>query len=299
MTRGKTMAALRNFATGVSMITSDGPHGQNVMAVEWTMQISYNPTLIAIFIHEDSSTFQNIRKTRQFGVNVASNNQDTLVSIAGGYSRRELDKIQIQDSFKIRKAKKIKPPLISGCVLNAECSLVEIKKFGDHMMVVGKVVSLSHDESKKPLLYHKRRYFQIGHMIETRRKTIRCDKKTFEFFYRLARGTFILKLTGVMVRSRHGVLVSRHDADSISTIPFVKPKQYENYESLLRRFLERKRFPVHILGNPYLKRLALTNNDRTIRINLVLFDGILQNQDDSNFSWNSIKKDVFLRSLSR
>ena len=41
----------RYFMTGVSLITSNGSQGQNVMAAEWTMQVSYEPMLIAVFIH--------------------------------------------------------------------------------------------------------------------------------------------------------------------------------------------------------------------------------------------------------
>ena len=83
-------SAQRLFMTGVSLITSNGPNGKNVMAAEWTMQISYEPMLIAVFIHEESNTLKNIKKTKQFGVNVASEKQSTLASIAGGIPERKL-----------------------------------------------------------------------------------------------------------------------------------------------------------------------------------------------------------------
>jgi flavin reductase (DIM6/NTAB) family NADH-FMN oxidoreductase RutF len=40
------------------------------MALEWTMQIAYDPMLIAIFIH-DSPTYWNIQETNVFAVNMA------------------------------------------------------------------------------------------------------------------------------------------------------------------------------------------------------------------------------------
>ena len=63
----------RYFATTVGLITTKGRHGENVMAVEWTMQVSYEPMLIAIFIH-DSPTLWNIKDSNVFGVNIASDN---------------------------------------------------------------------------------------------------------------------------------------------------------------------------------------------------------------------------------
>src|SRR5579872_2489972 len=131
----KRALAQRFFMTGVSLITSYGPHGKNVMAAEWTMQISYNPLLIAVFIHKGSSTLSNIKSTKKFGINLSSEKQSTLVSIAGGYSRKEIDKLKINDLFKITESRKTHLPMICGCIVNAECKLVVIKKIGDHDMV--------------------------------------------------------------------------------------------------------------------------------------------------------------------
>ena len=99
MNRSIVEKAQKYFTTGVSLITSSSPHGQNVMAAEWTMQISYEPMLIAIFIHEGNATFKNIKQTREFGINVSSEEQTMAVNIAGGYSRKEIDKLKIKDAF--------------------------------------------------------------------------------------------------------------------------------------------------------------------------------------------------------
>ena len=101
-------SAQRLFTTGVSLITSNGDNGPNIMAAEWTMQVSYHPMLIAVFIHEGSTTLKNIKKTKQFGVNTTSEKQSILVNIAGGYSRKELDKLSIHNSFQVLRSKKKK-----------------------------------------------------------------------------------------------------------------------------------------------------------------------------------------------
>ncbi|MGB6464059.1 MAG: flavin reductase family protein, partial [Nitrosotalea sp.] len=189
------------------------------MAAEWTMQISYEPMLIAVFIHEGSNTLKNIKKTKQFGVNVASEKQSTLVSIAGGYSRKEIDKLSIHNSFQVLKSKKTKIPLIADCLINAECKLFTIKKIGDHTMVVGRVISIRHDETKKPLAYHRNRYFRIGSMIEPIRDRVAVSKKTFDFFHKQSKNRFILKCAGVLVRSKNKMLVvDNTEQNSVSTI---------------------------------------------------------------------------------
>ena len=82
----------RQFLTNVGLITSDGPHGPNVMAAEWTHHISYSPSLIAVNIRGTGTTAQNI-KVSEFGVNLAPEDQNILCSLTGRYSGKHLDKV--------------------------------------------------------------------------------------------------------------------------------------------------------------------------------------------------------------
>ena len=83
----------QQFITNVGLITSDGPHGPNIMACEWTHHISYSPGLIALSLGLTKATLENIRKTKQFGVNIASVEQSVMASVSGGSSGRDTDKI--------------------------------------------------------------------------------------------------------------------------------------------------------------------------------------------------------------
>ncbi|MGI0088092.1 MAG: flavin reductase family protein [Nitrosotalea sp.] len=290
-------SAQRLFMTGVSLITSNGSNGQNVMAAEWTMQISYEPMLIAVFIHEESSTLKNIKETKQFGVNVASEKQSTLVSIAGGYSRKEINKLSIQDSFRTLKPQRTKIPLIADCLINAECKLFAIKKIGDHTMVVGRVVSIRYDETKKPLVYHRNRYFRIGPMIEPIRDKVIVSKKTFDFFHKQSKNKFILKCAGVLVRSKNKILViDNTKQNSVSTIPYIQPKRNQDYKKTLENHLQNMKLNITLKEEPKLKRLIVKNGDKTQRINFILFEGKLKSRSGFYF-WKLIKTDSFLKSL--
>ena len=288
--------AQRYFATGVSLVTSHGPYGQNVMAVEWTMQISYKPMLIAIFIHEDSATFENIKKTKEFGVNVSSDDQTMCVNIAGGYSRREIDKLKIKGSFKFLSSQKIKSPMLAGCIINAECKLVTMEKLGDHTMVVGKVVTISYNETKKPLIYHSGKYFQIGSTIDSFRKIVDVDDTTFNWFSALARGKFVLKCVGLIIKSNNRILVLKQTKNmAFMTIPLVVPKRGINYSNVLDSYLK---LGLSTKNNiPILKRLILKNKKNTLRINFVLFEGRLK-PGIRNHTWQSPKLNSLLRFLS-
>jgi len=155
------------FITNVGLITSDGPHGPNVMSAEWTHHISYSPGLIAVCVGFNRATYENIKKTKEFGVNICSTEQSVMASISGNYSGKETDKITAlkELGLKFYKAKKIKPPMIEGAALNAECKLFKEIPLGDHVMFVGEVVHAS-ASGKEPLAYHKGKYWLMDKNVK-------------------------------------------------------------------------------------------------------------------------------------
>src|SRR3990167_3230647 len=127
------------FVTNVGLITSNGPYGYNIMAAEWTHQISYSPGLIMVNIGFDKATEENIKAGKEFGVSLAAEDQNVVSSVAGGSSGREVDKIAVLKELGVEfyKGKKINALMVKGASLNMECKLVESIKLGDHMAFVG------------------------------------------------------------------------------------------------------------------------------------------------------------------
>ncbi len=272
------------------MITSRGTKGPNIMAAEWVLQISYNPVLIAIFIHKGSQTLKNIEKTKEFGVNVASKEQTAEISVAGGYSGFEIDKMSLENIFKTFTPQKIKTPMITGCTINAECNLVRKEKLGDHVMLVGKVVHIKHDDTKSPLLYHRGRYFGLGQMVEPDRQEVVTNKSTLEFFKNLAQGRFVLKCAGVLVESKNKVLVTKWPKTKVETIPFSIPPAGKNQREHLKKFIRKMRLGIQIEKESTMKRLVLKNGKEIQRVNFIIFKG--KNNSTKNNSWKLKQDDV-------
>lgn len=277
------------------MITSRGPQGPNVMTAEWTMQISYNPILIAVFIHKGSHTIKNIEKTKEFGVNVASQDQTSEVSVAGGYSGSEIDKLSLKNIFHISKPHKIKTPMITGCTINAECKLIKTENLGDHVMMIGKVVHIKHDDTKSPLMYHKGRYFGIGSTMEPGRKEVIVNSTAFDFFKKLAEGKFVLKCVGVLVESKNKILVTKWPKTGFETIPIVMPPPGKNNLEYLTRHLADVKLHIKVKKEPIMKRLVLKNGTEIQRINFVLFKGN-NTKLAKDYSWKS-KSDEIISNL--
>ena len=149
------------FITNVGLITSDGPLGVDVMACEWTHHVSYSPGLIAVCIAPNKATHENIKQTKEFGVNLSSTDQSVMSSIAGGYTGGRYDKINAlkELGFEFYRAQKISVPMIKGAAANIECKLSKEIALGDHTTFVGEVIEASINADKVPLAYHGGRYF--------------------------------------------------------------------------------------------------------------------------------------------
>src|SRR3989344_9677934 len=88
-------AGAGKFATNVGLITSNGPHGHDVMACEWTRLVSYSPGLIAANIGFHKATWENISASKEFGVSLAAADQTFVSSTAGKSSGKDVDKIAV------------------------------------------------------------------------------------------------------------------------------------------------------------------------------------------------------------
>ena len=153
MTSDNLRDAFRAFTTTCALITTDGAQGPNVMAAEWTFNISYRPFLILVSIDPGNRTHDLILESKEFGVNLVTEEQVTAMGLAGHYSKADTDKLS-SELFETYPAQKIRAPMIQGALLNAECRLVETHVLGDHTAFVGEVVSFRVNPEARPLILH-------------------------------------------------------------------------------------------------------------------------------------------------
>ncbi|MSR71602.1 MAG: flavin reductase family protein [Candidatus Taylorbacteria bacterium] len=156
------------FVTNTGLITSNGPMGPNVMTAAWTHHISYDPPLIMVNADADEATFDNILATKEFGVNLASDQQNVLSSISGKYSGKDINKIALlkELGFEFYDGEKIKAPMVKGAALNIELKLIKHEPMGDHIILIGEVLTSSVNKSAKPIIYNAGKYWKFGENIE-------------------------------------------------------------------------------------------------------------------------------------
>ncbi len=157
---------MSQFVTNVGLVTTRGSLGDNIMACEWTHHISYEPDLIIVAMRPNRDTYNAIIKTKEFGVSIASVEQNWVSSTAGNHHGSEHDKVGALKEMGVEfyKAEKIDVLMVSHAAANLECKLVRHIDIGDHPLFIGEVVAKSKND-KSPILYHLEKYFHLGERV--------------------------------------------------------------------------------------------------------------------------------------
>jgi flavin reductase (DIM6/NTAB) family NADH-FMN oxidoreductase RutF len=123
------------------------------------MPVSFNPKYVALAIAEERLTFENIKKTREFTLNICSKEMKEKAIICGSISGRDKDKFELTKLEK-EKSKIVKPSLIKEAPISFECKMEFMEKFGDHWLIVGRVVEEHvRKENFSPLLHKSKDQF--------------------------------------------------------------------------------------------------------------------------------------------
>lgn len=137
--------------------SSDGK--DNVMTASFLMPISFEPKYLAISVSPKRKTFENLKKIKEFTLNVLSEKMKKEAEICGSWSGKEVDKFKLA-KLKKEKSKFVKPPLIKNCPISFELKIEFMEEFGDHYLVVGKVLNeVIRKRNFKPLLHKTREIF--------------------------------------------------------------------------------------------------------------------------------------------
>lgn len=126
----------------VASVSTDGR--PNIMTAAWTMPVSRSPPLVAVAISPRRYTFQLIRQTGEFTLNVATEELVKAAEYCGSVSGRTVDKASAA-GLTLKPSRFVKPPIIEECAANLECRVVKEIEAGDHWIFVAEVLAARAD----------------------------------------------------------------------------------------------------------------------------------------------------------
>lgn len=121
------------------LISCRGVNGENnALAVAYACQCSYDPPMIMAGIVPSRYSYELIKESGCFVVNLVSKENKALFDYLGSHSGRDGDKLKAIGA-KLSEAVKINAPLLADCPVNIECKIVDSIITGSHHMFVGRV----------------------------------------------------------------------------------------------------------------------------------------------------------------
>ena len=129
------------------LLTSVSRDGKpNVMACAWATPVSEEPPIVVICVSKESYTAELIRQTRDFVINIPAKDLLKALWICGKLSGRYADKFR-KAGLKTLDARRVKAPLIQGCIGHIECRLWKTVDAGECYAFFGRILAASADES--------------------------------------------------------------------------------------------------------------------------------------------------------
>ncbi|MCW2701909.1 MAG: flavin reductase [Blastococcus sp.] len=152
--------AMAAFATGVTVVTTTAPDGERYgMTVNAFSSVSLDPLLLLVCLRADSRGLDLIHGSGVFTTNVLTEEQQDLSRwFADG--RRPADS-SVFDGIPVGLGATGCPVLL-GAAASFDCRLHGLLVAGDHVVVTGSVVALTHRPDARPLLFHAGGYGSLA-----------------------------------------------------------------------------------------------------------------------------------------
>ncbi|MEQ8154233.1 MAG: flavin reductase family protein [Clostridiaceae bacterium] len=130
----------------VVLITSKNKSGKvNVFTVAWTGTLCTKPPMLSISVRPERLSYEYIKETMEFTVNIPSSKLVRAVDYCGVKSGKTIDKIK-EMGFTMTEGTNIDVPYINDCPINIECKVRQIIPLGTHDLFMADVICSHIDE---------------------------------------------------------------------------------------------------------------------------------------------------------
>ncbi len=142
-------AVVSHFATGVAIVTAQGPDGPAGLTTNAVTSVSLDPLLLLVCFDNSSRTLPVVRETGRFAVNV-------LRAGSGDLARLFASKRIAQEKFDaVTHTVDHGVPVLDDALAWVVCDLEALHPGGDHTIGIGAVTAYGADPDGDPLLFFR------------------------------------------------------------------------------------------------------------------------------------------------
>ena len=162
----------------VMVSCADKAGNSNIITIAWTGTVCTNPPMAYISVRPERHSYQMIRETGEFVINLTTKDLAYATDFCGVRSGKDVDKFA---EMKLTKeaAAVVSAPMIGESPVNIECRVTEVKELGSHHMFLAEVVAVHVDDAymnennkfelgkAEPIAYSHGEYYQLGELLGT------------------------------------------------------------------------------------------------------------------------------------
>jgi flavin reductase (DIM6/NTAB) family NADH-FMN oxidoreductase RutF len=149
--------AMREWATGVTVLATAYQGTQHGMTVNSFTSISLTPPLVLVSLERESRTHALVKTAGFFGVTILARHQEEVSDCFAGRHTEHKDRFKNVEVFILSTG----APFIRGGLAYFDCRVVSMHDVSTHTIFIAEVVNLqlnSNQEDSHPLIYHKQTY---------------------------------------------------------------------------------------------------------------------------------------------
>lgn len=121
------------------LVSCRGLNGENnALAVGFCCNCSYNPPMVMVGITPERYSYHIIKESGCLVVNLVDKYYQEIFDYLGSHSGRDGDKLAAMN-VRLADGVKVNAPILTDCLVNIECTVVDSIVTGSHEMFVGRV----------------------------------------------------------------------------------------------------------------------------------------------------------------
>jgi len=117
----------------------------NIITIAWAGTVCSSPAMVSISVRESRYSYDIIKDTKEFVINLVTEELAYATDYCGVKSGRDVDKFKEMNLTPTKSACVVAPGIAESPV-NIECKVVDVLPLGTHHMFLAEVVNVSVDE---------------------------------------------------------------------------------------------------------------------------------------------------------
>jgi flavin reductase (DIM6/NTAB) family NADH-FMN oxidoreductase RutF len=150
----KQRRIMGQFATGVTVVTTDGKAGAHGLTANAVSSLSLDPPLVLVAVDRKAHSLDFLKVNRCFAVNILRLEQEGISRRFATPGPKDFSDLAIHKSV-------TGSPILGDCLAYLDCRVIDVLPGGDHEIFIGEIVA-GEGHKGRPLLYHAGKYRSLA-----------------------------------------------------------------------------------------------------------------------------------------